>query len=79
MWSEPCQCTGWHIPFGLRYSLPGEIQTVPRAEVSAVASLLEFVEKESIVVYIGDNENVINNINKGREFCRGVTTMIFMT
>ena len=44
---------GNNFDFGLYYPLPGEIQTVPRAELSIIVTLAEAVEVEAMVVYLG--------------------------
>ena len=57
------------LDYGLYYSLPGEIQTVPRAELSSIVTLLEVVEEEAVVVYFGDNKPVIDLYYKGQDIC----------
>ncbi len=55
--------------FGLKYPLPGDVQTVPRAELSAITTLAEIVEERSMIVYIGDNKPVIDLFHKGEVVC----------
>ena len=45
--------------FGIKYPLPGEVQTVPSAELSAMVTLVEIAEVDSIIIYVGDNLPVI--------------------
>ena len=52
------------LAFGVHYVLPGAIQTVPRAELSAVVTLVEFACEGAAIEYIGDNQKVIENIQK---------------
>ena len=66
--------TQHNFEFGIKYPLPGEIQTVPRAELSAMVSLAEFVVEDAIVLYIGDNLPVIKLFNKGEQICKTSTT-----
>ena len=51
------------------YPLPGEIQTVARAELSIIVALAEAVEVEAMVVYFGDNKQVVDLFNKGEAAC----------
>ena len=57
------------LSFGISYKLPGEAQTVPRAELSALATLLEHVCEGSHITYIGDNKPVVDMFNKGANHC----------
>ncbi len=59
--------------FGIKYPLPGEVQTVPRAELSAMVTLVEIAEVDSIIIYIGDNLPVIKLYNKGEAICKRST------
>ena len=60
---------GGIFSFGISYKLPGEIQTVPRAEVSALATLVEHACEGSHITYIGDNLPVVEMFNKGQNHC----------
>ena len=42
----------------------GGAQTVPRSELSAVTPLVEMVEVNAVIVYIGDNKPVIDLFQK---------------
>ena len=59
--------------FGVKYPLPGEIQTVPRAELSAIVTLVEIAEVGANIIYIGDNLPVIKQYNKGEDVCKRST------
>jgi len=61
------------LVFGIHYALPGAVQTVPRAELSAVVTLVEGVCEGAQIQYMGDNQKVIESINKGREHCKKAT------
>ncbi len=57
------------LDFGLYYPLPGEVQTVPRAELSILVTLVEIVEDKATIVYFGDNKQVVDLFNKGPNAC----------
>ena len=57
------------LSFGVSYKLPGEIQTFPRSEVSALATLVEHACEGSHITYIGDNLPVVEMFNKGYDHC----------
>ena len=59
--------------FGIKYPLPGEVQTVPRAELSAMVTLVEIAEVDSIIIYVGDNPPAIKLYNKGEAICKRST------
>ena len=63
--------------FGIKYPLPGEVQTVPRAELSALVTLVEIAEVGSNIIYIGDNLPIIKLYNKGKDVVEGPQTQIF--
>ena len=50
--------------------LPGEIQTVPRAELFALIILLQQVLPGSDVKYVTDHKNIFLNYPKGIEYNR---------
>ena len=54
------------MEFGVRYQLPGEVQTVPRAEVSAMATVAQMAMHNAYIIYIGDNQQVISMYLKGK-------------
>ena len=58
-----------NLEFCMYYPLLGEIQTVPRAELSILAALAEVVEEEAVIVYFGDNKQVVDLFNKGETAC----------
>ncbi len=51
------------------YPLPGEIQTVPRAELSTLVTPAEIVEEGAIIVYFWVNKQVVDLFNKGEQPC----------
>ncbi len=63
-------CINGKLDLGVRYALPGETRTVPRAELSALASLVEISQEGSTLLYIGDDKPVCNLFHKGSEFCK---------
>ena len=64
---------GGIFSFGISYKLPGEILTVPRAEVSALATLVEHACEGRHITYIGDNLPVVEMFNKWHS-CPGSCT-----
>jgi hypothetical protein len=58
--------------YGLYFSLPGEDQTVPRAEVSSALALIEHLAHDTMVSFISDNELFVENFNAGPIFCKKV-------
>ncbi len=48
-----------------RFSLPGPVQTVPRAELYCLVWLALNAEPLSIIHYVTDNLNLFNTFNKG--------------
>ena len=55
------------LEFAVKYKLPGEVQTVPRAEASAMATAAQMAAPQAFIIYIGDNQQVISMYHKGRE------------
>ena len=60
---------GTELAYGIHYRLPGTIQTVPRAELSALATLVEMVSEDAHITYICDNLPMVKMYGRGREAC----------
>ena len=54
--------SGAGLQFAVHYKLPGPIQTVPRAELSAIVSLAEYLADGACVTYFGDNKKIIDMV-----------------
>ena len=54
---------------GAKYRLPRPHQTVPRVELSAIATLLEYLDEGAHVTYIGDNKPVVDRYLEGEAAC----------
>ena len=57
------------LVFGLKSNLPGEAQTVPRAELFALVILLQQVEPGSELVYYTDHKNLAKYYPLGKQYC----------
>ena len=55
---------------GLKSNLPGDAQTVPRAEIFALILLLQHAQNSSHLIYYTDHQPLRNNYHKGRASCR---------
>jgi len=53
--------------FGIHYALPGDIQTVPRSELSAAATLVEMLANDTVVLFITDNKPFCDTFHNGKE------------
>ena len=53
------------LSFGCNFNLPGEIQTVPRAEIFALVVLVRHMHEGADVHYITDNEGLYKAFNAG--------------
>jgi hypothetical protein len=52
--------------FGIKFNLPGAVQTVGRGELLALVVLARFLPSDAQVEFVTDNQNVFKTYNKGR-------------
>ena len=57
---------------GVYCKLPGQVQTVPRAEATALLVLLHHMAHNSIIEFVSDNETLVDAFNAGRHHCRRI-------
>jgi len=57
--------------WGVWYALPGEIQTVARAELSALSTVVEHAQPGALIRFVSDNKNNVKFFNKGKDRALG--------
>ncbi len=58
--------------FGVSCALPGDIQTVPRAEITAALICIMHLMHGALVRFYSDNFPFVQSFNKGRDHCRAL-------
>ena len=69
---------GFELKFGFYYRLPGSVQTVPRAEASALRCVLFMAGYGTTIIYYTDCEPVYSTFNKRKSRACKVIMEIFL-
>ncbi len=59
--------------FGASFNLPGQVQTVPRGELYALVTLIDFVQPGSTIDYVTDNKGLYDTYQRGPQYALRTT------